>query len=202
MELSPNVPSGTQEQILRARWDAAIKSANTVTDQALKVRLDVAKDRVVYFEKIAVGAGAAVTLLVTFVGSHSSTFRPRWLFRSALESLVLAMITAMFRNLRYPHYLISVHEREAVKAIRGREETRLDYVVAVRPSDMRTGEVVDAAKMKKDFGDVFKALDEKIEAFDKHQKSTWRYVRCGEVSTLVLVMAGMIALVALAWLNF
>src|SRR6266478_7080198 len=196
MGISPNVPPDTQEQILRTRWDTAIKSANTIADQAVKVRVDVAKDRIVYFEKIAVGAGAAVTLLVTFVGSHAFRFRPTWLFRCALISLVLAMITAMFRNLRFPHYLIAVYEREAVKAIRDRERARLDYAVAVRPGDIRTGEMIDVAKMEKEFSNVFKALDEKIEAFDKHQKSTWRHVRCAEVSTLVLVMAGMIALVA------
>jgi hypothetical protein len=67
---------------------------------------------------------------------------------------------------------------------------------------MRTGEVIDVAKMQNDFSVVFKTLDERIEAFDKHQKSTWRHVRCAEVSTLVLVIAGMVALVALAWLNF
>jgi hypothetical protein len=139
MGISPNVPPETQEKILRTRWDAAIKSANTVADQALKVRLDVAKDRIVYFEKIAVGAGAAVTLLVTFVGSHASIFRPRSLFRCALVSLVLAMITAMFRNLRFPHHLIAVYEREAVKAIREREKARLDYAVTVRRATCELG---------------------------------------------------------------
>src|SRR5690242_19846475 len=97
MEISPDVPPATRETILRSHWDAAINSANTMSEQAAKVRLDIGKDRVAYFEKIAVGAGAAVTLLVTFVGSHSPRLQPKWLFRAALISLVLAMIAAMFR---------------------------------------------------------------------------------------------------------
>jgi len=202
MEISPNVPPATQERILRSHWDAAIKSANAMAEQAAKVRLDIGKDRVAYFEKIAIGAGAAVTLLVTFVGSHTYKLRPPWLLRSALISLVLAMVTAMFRNWRFPYYLSAVYQKEEIAAIRAREKARLDYAVTTRPHDMRTGGTVNTEKITTEFEKVCEALDGKIRECEKGEESALGHVMLAEHLTLGLVMAGMAALVVLAWLNF
>src|SRR6266478_5001901 len=202
MEISPDLPPAMQEQILRSRWDAAIKASNEMAEQAAKVRLDIGKDRVIYFEKIAIGAGAAVTLLVTFVGSHTYKLQPRWLFRAALTSLVLAMVAAMFRNWRFPHYLFAVYRKEEFAAMRDREQARLDYAVTIRPHDMRTGGTVNAKKMTTEFNEVFDAFDGKIQESEKDEKSALGHLKLAEHLALYLVMAGMVALVALAWLNF
>ncbi len=202
MEISPDVPSATRETILRSHWDAAINSANTMSEQAAKVRLDIGKDRVAYFEKIAVGAGAAVTLLVTFVSSHSPRLQPKWLFRAALTSLVLAMIAAMFRNWRFPYYLSAVYRKEEIAAIRNKEKARLDYAVFIRPHDMRTGRMVDIEKMTNEFNKMCEALDVKIQESAEDADWTLGHVMLAEHLTLSLVMAGMVGLVVLAWLNF
>jgi hypothetical protein len=68
-------------------------------ERAVQVSVDISKEKTQYFEKIALASAGTIALVVSFVGSHAGRLQPPWLLRSALIVLVLAMITAMYRNL-------------------------------------------------------------------------------------------------------
>lgn len=64
-------PSPEVEELrLKTRLEGAIKHAADINERALEVYAEVAKEKTHYFEKIALGSGATIALLVSFVGSH------------------------------------------------------------------------------------------------------------------------------------
>jgi len=66
--------------------------------------LDGAKERTQFFEKLAIGAGATIAALVSFLGANNKrVLHPEWILRCALVALVVAMFGAMLRNYIYLH---------------------------------------------------------------------------------------------------
>jgi hypothetical protein len=121
-----NIPDPVEQQRLEIRSNNAIKFANDMEMRALQASEDIAKEKTQYFEKIALANAGTIALVVSFVGAHSSKLQPPWLLRSALVTLFAAMISAMYRNWKYPYYLTAVHTTQALIAMRDREQCRLE----------------------------------------------------------------------------
>ncbi len=98
------------EHRLHLRWKARRKRYVDATRQQAEKQAELAKERTQYFEKIALGSGATIAAVVSFIGSQKSTLQPAWLFRSALIALVVTMVAAMYRNYKYPYYVMNVFQ--------------------------------------------------------------------------------------------
>src|SRR6266481_3639165 len=73
-----------------------------------KTHVELAKERTQYFEKLAIGSGATIAAIVSFLGVHAGKLHPVWIMQCSLISLVVAIVAALYRNFRYPHYILAV----------------------------------------------------------------------------------------------
>jgi hypothetical protein len=80
--------------------------------------LEAATQRTSFFEKIAIGSGATIAALVSFLGTHAAGLHPHWVLRCSLVSLAIAMVSALYRNYMYPHYQVSANARQFYAATR------------------------------------------------------------------------------------
>ena len=85
---------------LKKLLESAYTNATDVGNQAAQAHADIAKEKTQYFEKIALGSGATIAAVVSFVGVHAGRLKPPFLLRSALVTLVAAMVSSMYRNWR------------------------------------------------------------------------------------------------------
>jgi hypothetical protein len=160
------VPPQTKKH-LEGSWAAATKHANDMNQRAVEVYAEIAKEKTQYFEKIALGSAGTIALVVSFVGTHAGRLQPPWLLRSALITLVLAMIAAMYRNLKYPYYLTASYSKQNYIAMRDRERCRLEYLVKVQPPSLPDGKAIDVEKAREEFGKVDEEFDEDIVKFQR-----------------------------------
>jgi hypothetical protein len=77
----------------------------------LDLQIDSGAEKAQYFEKLAIGSGAAIAAMVSFLGGHTGRLQPAWIPRCSLVSLVIAMFAALYRNFRYPFYVTAVRTR-------------------------------------------------------------------------------------------
>lgn len=191
-----------ESQRLKALFDRAASHYSTVVELRQTTSVKIIEERTQYFEKIALGSAATIAVIVSFVGSHSTSLRPPWLLRAALISLVLTMISAMYRNWRYPFYALSAHEKMVLKAMHEVNVAKRDYLTAVGGYSLETGERIDpnewlaseGANIDSEVGNIAKA-----EAEAEHLLA---WIRRVEASALTFAILGILLLIALAWLNF
>ena len=189
-------------QRLQIVLEAAGKDAREARAQIQEKQADLAKERTQYFEKIALGSAGTIAAMVSFVGAHSGRLRPPWLLRSALVTLVIAMVAAMIRNLIYPRYVEAVYFVADHEAQLRSEQARADFFASVPARDIHTGGPVDARGFLANHMKVVPAFTELIS--QTKEKET-RYFRCSrllEQVSLSAVGVGITLLVALAWFNF
>src|SRR5262245_55974215 len=116
----------TEQKRLEALWNSAIAQARAANDRAVQASVDIVKDKTQYFEKIALACAGTIALTVSFIGSHSGRLQPPWLLRSALIVLVLAMIAAMYRNWKFPFYILAYHAARDLDAKLERQRCKRD----------------------------------------------------------------------------
>ena len=140
--------------------------------------------------------------MVSFVGAHSGGLNPPWLLRSALVALVLAMITAMYRNWKYPFYLIAIYGRQYAAAQLERERSKRDFFVRTPSIDPESGQLNDVQVIHAQFAQDEKALNDKIDECQRQEHSTFEQTKWLERLALALIVISMGMLIALAWRNF
>jgi hypothetical protein len=134
-EQPPDFPPDANE--LHERWKKANQYAREMNQRAIDGAIDVAKEKTQYFEKIALAAGGTIALVVSFVGAHADKkLQPQWLLRSAFVTLALTMIAAMFRNWRYPFYVMNTHGRQELAARLDRERTKCALLKVAHTYDL------------------------------------------------------------------
>jgi len=192
-----------QQQLLLSLVESAKKHAADMNERATQTTVDIAKEKTQYFEKIALASAGTIALVVSFVGSHAGRLQPPWLLRSALVVLVLAMIAAMYRNWRFPFYMMGVYGRQYLEAKRQSRKRERDYVMEF-PSLAREedGTPMDISQFQTEFAEEAKLFETKIAECTKQEKSAFATVKFVEYLTLTLVITGMGLLIALAWKNF
>jgi hypothetical protein len=183
-----SLPSPEIEELcLTSRLDTATKHATDMGERAVQVSVDISKEKTQYFEKIALASAGTIALVVSFVGSHAGRLQPPWLLRSALIVLVLAMITAMYRNLKYPYYLMACYSKQNYSAMRHREQCRLELLLKFPDQSLKHGKPIDVQETKEQFGKVDKGFEDEIAKFQEQETSVFNLLGWIERGTLTLV---------------
>lgn len=197
-----STPPQIEQQRLISRLESAGKHAIDVNRRAVEVSSEIGRQKTLYFEKLAIGSGATIALLVSFVGAHAGQLQPAWLLRSSLIVLALAMICAMYRNWKFPFYLMANYARQDQQAKLEREECRRDYIVAFPAIALEDGKPVDVQAFLKNFAEDHAVLTGNIKKSKEQESGAFNIVKYVEWLTLFLIVAGISLLVALAWMNF
>lgn len=198
----PQTTLAPTTEYLRACYERDKQFASEANLRAVQVSVDIGKEKTQYFEKIALAAGGTIALVVSFVGAHAGRLNPPWLLRSALVALVLTMIAAMYRNWKYPFYLIAVYGRQYAAAQLERERSKRDLVVRVPSIDPDTGQLNDVQDIRAQFALDEKALNDEIDKCKREEHSAFEQTKWLERVALLLIVVSMGMLIALAWRNF
>jgi|SRR5579859_4422074 len=191
------------QQRLETLLESATQHVNEVNQRAAQASLDIAIEKTKYFEKIALACAGTIALVVSFVGSHAGRLQPIWLLRSALAVLLLAMVVAMYRNWKYPFYLLASYAQEKFIAAQEMQRRKRDFIKAV-PSLIveEEGKPIDVQKFLIQFNESDKLFDKRIAEFKAQENAAFDEVKRVERAALALTVAGMVLLIALAWNNF
>lgn len=190
------------EQRLKSLFDASSRTLAARGQERVQTALDIAKEKTQYFEKIALGSGATIAAIVAFVGNHTASLHPQWLLRSALVALVIVMFGAMYRNWRYPFYLMTARDLQYLMADRTKEQNKNNYVVSFPAMDLDTGLAIDQKAWTAEFEAQDLKYEKRIKELQCIENVIFQEVKRVEIVILVLAIASMLLLVALAWLNF
>jgi len=198
----PPTAKAIENQRLRLLHDGAQKQLRTTESDLTLAQVDSAKGRLDFFDRLTIGAGAAITALVSFLGAHSTKLQPAWILRAALVSLVLTMLAALYRNFRYPNYVLLVHKISWMSAARYEQKCRFDCIRADPTAvSFQTGgnigsdAIKDSEKSVEDVAQVIKEHNVKSERLRKE----WT---CAQYLCMSFAALAMIFLVWLALANF
>jgi len=203
-----NDPSEFQEAPAKrdARLKQALSSAANhaadVNKLALQSSVDIGKEKTQYFEKISLGCGATAALIVSFVGAHAGSLRPKWMLRSALVTLVLTMMFGFLRNWLFPWYLMGVWGRRDMKAKLDTALAQRDLIQTGSVILIEDGKLIETDSWLQGFQKDHDDFKKKMGELQRMEERSFVWTRRVEFTTLGLASVGMVLLVALAWLNF
>jgi hypothetical protein len=191
------------EQRLHRLWQTASDDQEQSRKTFNEAQVKLGEGRLAYFEKLAILSGGSVALTVSFVGSRSTHLNPPWLLHTGLVLLVLGMITSTARNWIWRGYYYFTTQTSWLESMRKNQQAKFAYIaVAHAPLDLNTGRPIDKAavlekaqKSDDDFAEMIKDNEAKV------QRRIWWFSNCEKVAH-ILTLGGMLALVALALLNF
>ena len=112
------------------------------------------------------------------------------------------MLGAMYRNWRYPYYVLAAFYKSLDKAMLEEAECNRNATVSTDAFSLQTGRPFDSAEVEQNFQKNKSALTKKIGEFEGQENKVWNELKFVEPTTLVLTILGLSLLVALAWLNF
>ena len=196
------LPHVWERKRLEGLFESAEKHASDMNERAVQGSLEIGKERTQYFEKLALMSSATIALVVSFVGSHAGQLRPVWLLRSVLILLVLAMVAAIYRNWRFPFYVLAGYMKQELEAKQNKERRRRDLIVGVPTFDMEDGTPIDVPAFLVEFAETDKTYDKRVKEVKKFADSAFSVVKNVERVALVLIVLAMVLLIALAWINF
>jgi cell division protein FtsB len=194
------LPDPQEIQRLRLLHEGAVKQLQKVESDKERDQLDSAQGRVGFFDKLTIGAGATIAALVSFLGAHSSKLQPAWILRGALFFLALTMVAALFRNFRYPNYVLQIHKISWIRCTRYEQQCRLNYIKA-DPTvvSITTGEPIDVATLveecKKSETEI-EQLDQESARVAERLRKQWAYAES------LCISFACIAVILLLWLAF
>ena len=183
--------------------ESAIAHQNKVDTQFREYEKDSILDRRSFFEKVAIGAGATLAAITSFLGAKAHTLEPRWALRACALSLFAMAILALVRNFRYPFFLHAVRQTERAQAEREVNKYRAQWILVNPESNISdTGESVDPKAYFETCNKNVLNLAEKIAELDKSRKRNlfvWKW--CERLCVVSFVIA-VTLLVVLVWHNF
>jgi hypothetical protein len=191
-----------EQKRLEILWSRAREKVTFLEDQLSTASLEVNKERTQYFEKIALGCGGTIALVVSFIGSRPNRLHPVWLLRSAIIVLALSMISAMYRNWRYPFYVLAASYKQLDKAMLKEVGCKRDFLVCRGFLSLQTGEQVSPSAAEDDCQIVSALLIKKISKFEKQESRIYAEIRILDICAPSLAAIGIILLISLAWRNF
>jgi hypothetical protein len=186
-----------QKTRLQIRHERAQERVNAAVAAAEQTQIDIAKERTQFFEKLAIGSGATIAALVSFLGAHSEKLRPPWILRTSLVALVVAIFSALFRNLRYPNYVLSAADIRCWDARIEEQELKRERSMYVE-SDQPTDAEKTAYELPESTKEAVKLMPKKKSVERRHLKE-WK---AAEKVCLTAVCVAMVCLVWLALVNF
>ena len=193
--------SADEQRRLEACYQKAVVRSVKIDEKTEQVSIDIGKEKTQYFEKLTFGCGATVALIVSFVGAHTGKLQPPFLLRSALVTLVLAMICGFYRNWKFPWYFFAHWARRSLVARRDKELAKKAMIATGRAigADEKP---IDPQSWFQGFSKTEAILLDDIGKAEKTEDSAFKWTRRAEYTMLILAGLGMIQLVILACLNF
>jgi len=191
-----------EQKILEQRFQAAANHATDMNQRSVQTSIEIAKEKTQFFEKVILGCGATVTLIVSFVGAHAGRLQPRWLLRASLISLVLGIVSGLYRNWKVQWYYLASARREDRKALLAKEQARKSIILTGRARDTGDGQLIDPITWVIDHAKDENALLDEITKLENIEKDSFALAKTMEYVTLSLSILGVALLVALAWVNF
>jgi hypothetical protein len=198
-----DIPQRMQQEMLLRELESARKHAKDMNERAVQVSMDIGKEKTQFFEKIAITNGSVVALIVGFVGSHAGRLQPPWLLRSALAAFVLSLVSATYRNWKFPFYVYASYAHQYLSAKLEAMYAKRDAIRygAVTPVN-EAGMTVSIEESVNEFAEPEKGFKEQMAKCKRIENRSFRIVQIVEYVTLGLFLLGMGMLVALAWRNF
>jgi hypothetical protein len=184
---------------LKSLHDAANANLRKAVKTSNQTQIDIAKERTQFFEKLAIGSGATIAAIVSFLGAHSQRLQPPWILRASLVALVVTLFSALFRNLRYPKYVLSATEIGYWEASIEEQERRREMIGAEqgRVADIYTGLPFDTKKTARELG---KSTEEALKIMSQKRSREKRHLREWQTAEKVCLTAVCVAMVSLVWL--
>ena len=193
-----------QDQLRKTRsdlYDNLVRRAAEITLHAVDASVDIGKEKTQYFEKLALGCGAAVVAIASFVGSKPGIhLQPAWLLKTSLITLALGCSASMYRNWRFTFYSIAYWRRQdwSCKLDRLRAENAcMNDCGGLGPNGP-----INIADWQKTFNEENELFSRKLESASRHEKSVSRELLWVEHATLLCVVASLVCVVTLCWWNF
>lgn len=187
----------------RERLKQASSLVKQTSDDISQTQLSFSSERTQFFEKLAIGSGAAIAAIVSYLGVHARALAPPWLMRAALASLALSMVSALFRNFRYPYYVLAVKDLSLIN-VKAHEQQCKKECFEMEPDSFswQTGQRIDARKWIAEVEAGEAKLNEVIKKKERRHERLLREFTYAEVVCLTALALAMVALVWLAMVNF
>ncbi|MHB1795511.1 MAG: hypothetical protein ACYCPO_11135 [Acidobacteriaceae bacterium] len=197
-----NIANHLEIERLRLLLESASKEVSDAAHKLNDEQVDSAVSRKEYFEKLAIGAGAAIAAIVSFIGTHSGRLQPAWLLRCSLVSLVIALIAALYRNFRYPNYKLEVRKRIWMEALLKEQQCKKDFFSVNRGMiDIHTGQPI-SGQWAQECEESDSRTKDAIDASSKRENRLLQEWHWAEYACVITIGIAMIALVWLAIRNF
>ncbi len=190
-------------QRLRSLYDEAAQDYSKKANQLNEHSIVAAKDRVSFFEKVAIGAGASIAAIVSFLGAKSHPLEPRWVLRASLISLSSVLFAALLRNYLYPFYFFAARQVQYSKAYREKEKRKAQCVKAMPVNiNLDTGEQIDPTKFLIEWEQDDTQSASAIEKLQKRETRYFRGWKWSEAACLSAIFVSSQWLVLLVRWNF
>ena len=185
-----------------ARILAAQQKATEANHRTSQASVDVGKEKVQYFEKIALGTGATIAAIISFVGSSPASIHTPKVLKTSLVLFVLGLVGAMYRNWRYPFYTMSVWIRTDAEAKLQVEQCEYElFDEHPEIQILEFGKPVPHDTWATEY-EKRKAIAEKnINDAIKRENRIFFEIQIVENASLILIVLAIVSLVALIWLN-
>jgi hypothetical protein len=172
-----------------------------------QIQYEVARESTHFIEKLAIGSGATIAALVSFLGAQHATIRPHWILRTALVSLATVVVAALYHTFRYPYYKRDLNHKlwlEADRKDRQQQYNEYHYLYQYgNPTiDVDTGQPIDFAEWTDTFNKRDAELASSIQFRKKEEEHWWRHCTWAVNLCLTAVSVAIISLVWLALCNF
>jgi hypothetical protein len=192
-----------EQQRLQSLLEDAAKIVSQKVSAFNDQQIAISSGRTTFFEKIAIGSGASIAAIISFVGAKAHSLEPRWLLRTALITLAIAMFSALLRNYLHPYYVLATRNLYILEAQRKRDRCKTQCIkhnpLAI---DIDTGDRIDAneyiAKWQR-YDEETQDLIQKTSRTMNRFEASWVW---SERACLVSLMAAALWLISLAWWNF
>jgi hypothetical protein len=185
-----------QKTRLQIRHERAQWQANEADAAAEQAQVDIARERTQFFEKVAIGSGAAITALVSFLGAHPKSLRPPWVLRTSLISLVVAILAALCRSLTYQKYFPSTADIRRSKLRIEEQQLKRERILhsgGDQPTDDKTADRLAG---------LIKGTQDALPKKECEKRWLFRELKAAEIVCLLAVAVAMVSLVWLALVNF
>jgi hypothetical protein len=187
----------------RDRLNSANQWVKETADDTTQTQLNFSTERTQFFEKLAIGSGATIAGIVSYLGVHAKGLSPSWMMHAALGLLTVSMVSALYRNFRYPNYVLAVKDLNWCSAKAHEQECKKDcFEAEPNAVSWQTGERINAKKWISDVNADKNKIETLLQEKDNRQKRLLREYTCAEIVCLVALSLAMIALVWLAMRNF
>jgi hypothetical protein len=191
------VPVESHERRIQKAIDFQNKASQLQSNASVKI----GDEKVQYFEKIALGSGATIAAIVSFMGANSSSVHTPRLVRWALLMLFLALFTAMLRNWVFPFYTLRVWLRHKEQA-----DGMVDDLTALMFDDYPEITPIDEKNVRIPISDYLtdhkeRAIQRNLRIASQSKWENWLFklIVIIESASLAFVITAAILLVIAAW---